>query len=145
MWRPLIPSPMKNAGTWILITGNTRVEFREKNLLLTRHLQVFRSQLNLVERLKDKTRPGNMQAAINFGGLSASRLLKRKVITLVLMRRRNGQGLGEWERVKLSALNQSLHSRWGSLHVLSRHQPYNCQYRFGNDSGQLQNAALWFR
>lgn len=61
------------------------------------------------------------------------------------MRRRNEQGIGEWERVELSALNQSLHSRRGSLHVLSRHQPYNHQYRFGNDSGQLQNAALWFR
>jgi hypothetical protein len=48
-----------------------------------------------------------MQAAINFGGLSANQLLKRKAITLVLMRRRNGPGIREWEGVELSALNQS--------------------------------------
>jgi hypothetical protein len=47
-----------------------------------------------------------MQAAINFGGLSAIDLLKRKTNILVLMRREIGKVSGNG-KVELSALNHS--------------------------------------
>lgn len=85
-----------------------------------------------------------MQAAINFGGLSANDLLKRKTNILVLMRREmskeSGNGKGRIACLKsIYIRDRSRYMAYQGINLTT------ISISLVMIVSQLQNAALWFR